>query len=99
MDDKVSQWILKNWYEPNDGHPDMLFACALARFINKISSLELITPFIFHRGGPKYGSIGNVLREAKKKGPIFNGAYMVRGNDGIDKVECVEEVDEQNIGL
>jgi len=27
MDDKVSQWLLNNWYKPYRGHPHMLKAC------------------------------------------------------------------------
>lgn len=86
MDDKVSQWLLKNWYEPNFDHPDMLVACALARFINKPESLAAI-------GFPKRFSptrIGKTLREIKSAGnTIINAAYMVRGNDGEDKVASI----------
>ncbi len=86
MDDKVSQWLLKNWYKPNFNHPNMLVACALARFINLPSSLEAI-------GFPKQFSparIKRILRERRDVGgKTFNGAYMVRGNNGVDKIESV----------
>ena len=85
MDDKVSQWLLKNWYEPFFDHPNMLVACALARFFNLPSTLESI-------GFPtEYNAtrIKQKLRALKKQGTIFNAAYMVRGNDGRDKVSCV----------
>lgn len=89
MDDKVSQWLLKNWYMPNFDHPHMLYAVALARFINLPSSLSLIAPLVFD-GGPDWEGIKTVLRAHREKGnTIFNGAYMVRGNDGMDKIECV----------
>ena len=42
MDDKVSRWLFENWYQPNFDHPNMLLACALARFINLPASLEVI---------------------------------------------------------
>ncbi len=90
MDDKVSHWLLKNWYEPYYNHPNMLYAAALARFINKPASLDLITPYVFIKGQPSWVKIMSQLYFFKSKGQtIFNGAYMVRGNDGIDKIECV----------
>lgn len=86
MDDRVSQWLLKNWYEPNYGHKNMLLACALARFVNLPDSLGSI-------GYPATwdaARIKRILRSQAKNGlNVFNGAYMVRGNDGMDKVECV----------
>lgn len=89
LDDRVSQWLLKNWYEPYFDHPNSLLAAALARFVNLPSSLGRITELVYHSNVPAWNQIKATLREAKKEGPIFNGAYMVRGNDGMDKVECV----------
>lgn len=91
MDDKVSQWLLNNWYKPYFNHRNMLIACALARFINKPESLQLITEQVF-RDGVQWERIKRILREYRDAGNVvFNGAYMVRGNDGIDKIECVVE--------
>ena len=33
MDDTVSQWLLKNWYEPYFDHPNMLSAAGLSSMI------------------------------------------------------------------
>ena len=86
MDDAVSQWLLHNWYESNHGHKNMLLACALARFINLPASLGAIG--FPKRWNPK--TIKQGLRRFKEAGnKIFNGAYMVRGNDGQDKVDSV----------
>lgn len=88
MDDKVSQWVLVNWYRPYYGHPSMLLACALARFINLPESLEEIgikTVLRWDRG-----RIKRVLRSRRDRGEtVFNAAYMVRGNDGEDKIDSV----------
>jgi len=89
MDDKVSDWLFKYWYRTYFDHDNMLVACALARFINLPSSLQAITTFVF---GPKYRPdlVKTVLRSLKEAGDtVFNGAYMVRGNDGQDKLDSV----------
>lgn len=90
MDDKVSQWLLHNWYSGvGFDHSNILYACALARFINLPSSLERIGRWVFRKGEPEWDDVKEELRALKLSGPIFNAAYMVRGNDGMDKVECV----------
>lgn len=89
MDDKVSKWLMENWYKPYYNHKNMLLACAIARFFNLPSSLQEITPWVFGRiYQPE--KIKAKLREMKKSGQtIYNGAYMVRGNDGCDKISSV----------
>lgn len=86
MDDRVSNWLYNYWYRPNIDHRNMLLACALARFINLPASLEIIGyPYRF---SPE--TIIHRLRAYWDQGnQIFNGAYMIRGNDGMDKIECV----------
>jgi hypothetical protein len=88
MDDRVSQWLLNNWYKPNFGHPRMLGACALARHFNLPEALCEITKFVFGRWDPP--KIKATIRGLKAKGKtVFNGAYMVRGIGEIDKTEMV----------
>lgn len=94
MDDKVSQWLLTNWYLPFKGHRNMLAATALARFVNKPESLGDVTDLVFRdRGkGPDWIAVKANLRMAKEKyGTTFNAAYMVRGNTKTspDKVGTV----------
>lgn len=90
MDDKVSVWLWENWYRPHVSHPNMLKVVALARFINLPESLGVITHHVFtHQGQPRWKEIKIILRDLKKKGVVFNSAYMVRGNDGQDKIESV----------
>lgn len=92
MDDKVSLWLLNNWYEPYRDHPNMLYAALVGRFFNLPASLEEITGLVFSDGDWKYDEICKTLRARKaSKKTIFNNAYMVRGNDGPDKVSTVME--------
>lgn len=96
MDDKVSKWLYENWYRKYLTHSNMFLAVALARFINLPSSLSLLTKVIFAgRITDRVVSIDwelvkQILREHRDAGNVvFNGAYMVRGNDGMDKIESV----------
>lgn len=89
MDDRVSRWLMTNWYEPHDGHPNILAAVALARFVNLPAALEPITAYVFS-GVIFWEAIKSELRDRRELDqPVFNGAYMVRGNDGDDKVASV----------
>lgn len=90
IEDKVSQWLLSNWYKPYFDHHHIIAACAIARFFNKPESLAKITDLVFNRRFPSLPEIKVVLRNAKLKGPVFNGAYIVSGQgDGSDKIETV----------
>lgn len=91
MDDHVSRWLLDSWYRPYLGHTNMLYAAALARFFNLPRTLLMIESSVFRVGLPDWGEIKRAVRHAKGRGggPVFNAAYMVRGNDGSDKVTSV----------
>ncbi len=86
MEDKVSRWLYNHWYKTNYNHKNMVVACCLARFINKPESLQSI-------GFPSKWEpemIKKTLREIKAEGvTVFNSAYIVRGNDGDDKIASV----------
>lgn len=88
MDDKVSKWLYENWYKPYFNTSNILLAVALARFINKPETLE----YVGFPGNWDPKRIIIKLRKWRDLGnTVFNGAYMVRGNDGQDKIECVVE--------
>lgn len=86
MDDRVSEWLIDNWYTTYRDHPNMLIAVCLARFFNLPSTLA-------HIGFPSEWNPDTVrerVRSLHRKGVnVFNGAYIVRGNDGEDKIESV----------
>lgn len=80
MDDRVSRWLLENWYEPYRDHPNMLYATTLARNFNLPTTLTAITDRVFRSGPPDWEGIKRGVRQIKDAGlPVFNGAYMVRG--------------------
>lgn len=86
MNDKVSIWLLENWYKPYFNHPNMLYAVALARFLNLPQTLaEVGFPEVWNET-----AIKKALYARKSRGDVtFNGAYIVRGGDGKDKIDGV----------
>lgn len=79
MNDKVSQWLLKKWYEPYYDHRNALTACALARHFNKPETLQAIGyPVEFD-----VDHIKKVCASLKKQGKtLFNPAYVISGGTG-----------------
>lgn len=90
MDDKVSQWLLRHWYNKYKDHHNMVVAATIARHFNLPDVLDLFTALIFRAGPPNFEKIKQVARERKAAGfNIFNGAYMIRGVSNADKTEMV----------
>lgn len=93
MDDRVSRWLLDNWYAPYRDHPNVLWAVALARFVNLPAVLGqtvnvLFSSGDFYGGKPNWEAVVKILKACRKYGPVFNAAYIVRGGGlGSDKVE------------
>lgn len=89
MDDKVSKWLLDNWYTKYFDHKLILVNVALARFLNLPSTLGHIG---FQRSWDPIRLCDKLRVYRSSTIPnrvLFNGAYMVRGNNGIDKVDSV----------
>lgn len=86
MDDRVSQWLWKNWYEPNFDHPNMVTAVTLARQLNNTDSLgEVGFPY---KWAPKIvEQILNKRVSEKKKN--FAAAYMITGTLGGTKIQQI----------
>lgn len=90
MDDKVSHWLSKNWYEPYFDHKNILAAVALARFINQVESLSFVG-FPLKWDTEKIKSRMRKYRDdPSSPTSIFSAAYMVRGGDaGGEKISDV----------
>ncbi len=94
MDDRVSLWLLDHWYVPHFDHPNVLVACALARFFNQPWTLRVITGSVFGvaAGKVNFADIESNIAAARRDydGPVFNSAYMVRGaRPGGNKIQEV----------
>lgn len=91
MDDKVSKWMLENWYLP-DGYAEprtALIAALLARMVNKPETLHAIT------GGNRfrkwdYDRAYEAMYKIKNSGVVvFTNAYIINGASGGPKIDQV----------
>ena len=70
--DKVTRWLRENWSSKYEGqHPQMLLAMTLGRFVNRITSLEML-------GYPQHGVEEQRFRAAAEKlKPFWGNAYTI----------------------
>jgi hypothetical protein len=84
MDDRVSRWLLANWYGCRDDAADQLVGALYARLINWP---EALAAFIEERA-PE--DARRILKERARAGlKVFTGAYVVPGVAGKNKVDSV----------
>ena len=85
-DDTVTQWVARNWREPNSDHPELWFAMSVARWINWPETLaEIGFPLPWDMKRAKYAI--SVLKSRGASGKkVWTGAYMIgtQGN-AVDK--------------
>ncbi len=96
MDDKVSRWIMTNWYEPFHGHRHMVYACGLARLVNEPNTLAPLTEHIFTgKPGtdPWWQTIASIMNARRTKGDrVFNPAYVIPTGGESNKVNGVVKI-------
>jgi len=81
-DDTVTQWIAKNWRNPNTKDGDVWFAMAVARFVNWPETLaEVGYPVPWDAAmRNKFIRVLSDRREANKK--VWTGAYVIHAAKG-----------------
>lgn len=90
MDDRVSRWLMKNWYQRMDlRHNNVAVMATLARMINWPDALTLLLDgegrFMWG-----YRTALHALRTSKRAGnKVFTGAYIINGAAGGDKIKQV----------
>jgi len=91
MDDRVSKWLLNNWYTPHTyaDYRTAVIAALLARMINKPETLTAIAgskPF----SNWNYDRAYKAMYEIKERGePVFTHAYIINGASGGPKIDQV----------
>lgn len=90
MDDKVSVWMMDNWFSPGDMYPrEAIIAGLMARMINKPETLSYLTD-----GKPysswDYKKFYKRMYEVKASGEtVFTNAYIINGASGGPKIDQV----------
>lgn len=85
MDDKVSVWLLENWYPMTRYTGSEIYTAVLARAINWPDALECIATEL-----DSVESVKGRLKERKNsKEKVFTGAYIVPGVKGQEKIDSV----------
>lgn len=88
MDDRVSIWLLQNWYDNAQNPRTLLIAAALARMINWPDSLAVITSGakfnIDHWHAPTVRD--KLLKHEARGQKVFTGAYIINGAAGGSKI-------------
>lgn len=87
MDDRVSKWLLDNWYDTSSDLHTLLIAAALARLVNWPDTLECLG--LRFRKWDKT-TIRRRLHARQATGnKIFTGAYIINGAMGGSKIDQV----------
>lgn len=86
-DDKETRWLHQNWLHPHADDPDVWFAMAVARHVNKSSTLAAMGYPVPWK--PKK-FIDVIQARMLRKEKAYNAAYMIRasrGDEWADKSE------------
>lgn len=84
MDDRVSRWLVEQWYNPRDEAAWQLIDAVYARLINWPEALDEIAD----SRHPLHARA--ILAERASRGDkVFTGAYVIPGTPGRDKVDSV----------
>lgn len=90
VDDKVSRWLLANWYVPDVSPQQMLANAGMARLINWPDSLATMAIVNLNRKWNKPLAIQVMQKIRGAKGSkLFTGAYIINGLAGQDKITTV----------
>lgn len=91
MDDKVSKWLLEEWYAKGGQTRNQLLANAgMARLINWPDSLVVMRKVGLHKKWSRGGAI-MAMQEIRANGKLFTGAYIINGLAGQDKITTVAD--------
>ncbi len=89
--DTVTQWIAKNWRDPNNDDPDVWFAMAVARFVNWPDTLAEIgypVPWDVRLSSYSMGEhfVNTLMMRGSAGKKVWTGAYLIHAGKGGSKV-------------
>jgi hypothetical protein len=83
--DTVTDWLRRNWREPNADHPDLWHAFVVARHVNNVPMLEALGGATLPWDPDKFISIGRTRKAAGER--VWSAAYIIGTRTPGDK--CV----------
>lgn len=87
-DDVVTKWIRENLRDPMTNDGMVLMVMVVARFFNRVTTLEKIKDILLTQGFNAY-----LFRERlKDHAPLVTGAYMIKTPKGMNKLEGLLEI-------
>jgi hypothetical protein len=87
-EDKVSKWIIENIYEPLGHDPKVFMSAYVARWFNKIETLDLIKDEML--GDFDLEKMHEILHPVFSQGnPIFGSAYIIQSPTGSNKLDGI----------
>lgn len=85
--DKVSEWLCANVYDRLEDQPQIFLTTILARWINKLETLQAIQPYLLGDDG---FDVRGVLKAIHRAGaPVFGSAYIIQSPTGKDKIDGI----------
>jgi len=100
-DDRTTKWIRENIRTPMHNHPRLLFAMVVARWFNRIETLnelksQCAAPGVNIKNMFMEWDSDEVRHRLKDQHPLITGAYMVKTPAGMNKLEgliwCLEQI-------
>ena len=87
-EDKVSAWIIDNLFKPLGDRPSVFMAAYVARWFNKIETLDLLKEEI--TGEFNLEHMREILAPHARMGtPIFGAAYIIQSPTGMNKLDGI----------
>lgn len=88
--DRVSRWLLDNWYTPNLNNENLWFSCVVARMINWPPTLKAIGYPYSWEPEKVYEIMDEIAYSGKK---LFTGAYVLpTGKKGENKHTTITQI-------
>jgi hypothetical protein len=89
MDDKVSRWLVDNWYTDTPDKAQILCNAGMARLINWPDSLAYLIEAGLNKKWDQELAREVLYRVREKEGKVFTGVYIITGKPGQNKVDTV----------
>lgn len=89
MDDRVSRWLMDNWYDPSTSPRTLLLAAALGRLVNWPDALAVVSHGKRFTKWNVRSAKAMLSKRFKSGQKTFTGAYIINAAGGGSKTDIV----------